>query len=191
MQIIKKTQHLVSRLSFLLVLIIMPAFTGRVSAIPGSGATTPPTTTTTTPTVTVTPGAATPTTTPSAPATKTSVVSKCSDTNGNGKDDDTNSDGSCKLPTDCSSSDGKPLDPGNCQILKRLLEFTNLLSGLVAVIVIAVIIIGGIQYSAAGGDPQKVAGAKKRIYNAIFAFIAYIFMYSFLQWVVPGGVLNK
>lgn len=99
-----------------------------------------------------------------------------------------NEDGSCKILTDCES--GKDLSAGNCQLLKRLLDFTNALSGIVAIVVVMMIIIGGIQYSAAGGDPKKVAGAKSRIYNAIFAFLAFIFIYSFLQWLIPGGVFK-
>lgn len=102
-----------------------------------------------------------------------------------------NPDGSCKIPTDCEVEKGTDLNSGNCQILNRILQATNALSGIVAIVIVMMIVIGGIQYSSAGGDAQKVAGAKKRIYNAIFAFIAYIFMFSFLQWIVPGGVLHK
>lgn len=101
-----------------------------------------------------------------------------------------NPDDSCKIPTDCEVEKGTDLNSENCQILNRILQFTNALSGIVAIVIVMMIVVGGIQYSSAGGDPQKVAGAKKRIYNAIFAFMAYIFMFSFLQWVVPGGVLH-
>ena len=100
-------------------------------------------------------------------------------------------DGSCKIPIDCQASAGEELNPGKCQLLERLLDFTNVLSGIVGIVVVMMIIIGGIQYSSAGGDPKKVAGAKSRIYNAIFAFMAFIFMYSFLQWLIPGGVFNQ
>ena len=56
------------------------------------------------------------------------------------------------------------------------------------VIVTIMIIIGGIQYSAAGADPQAVANAKKKIYNALLALLAYGLLYAFLQFIMPGGV---
>lgn len=74
------------------------------------------------------------------------------------------------------------------KIYDRLTNFINLLSGLVGVVVTASIIYGGIQYSTAGSDPQKVSAAKHRIYNSVFALLAFIFMYAFLQYIVPGGV---
>lgn len=53
------------------------------------------------------------------------------------------------------------------------------------------IILGGIQYSTSEGDPQKAANAKKRILNTIIAVVAYIFLYTFLQFLVPGGLFNR
>ena len=59
--------------------------------------------------------------------------------------------------------------------------------GLIAVISI---ILGGIQYSASEGDPQKASKAKNRIVNTIFAIFAYALLYGFLQFLVPGGFLH-
>lgn len=67
----------------------------------------------------------------------------------------------------------------------------NILSGIVGVVVAGSIILGGIQYSASDGDPQKAAKAKSRITNALFALIAYLFIWAFLQFLVPGGVFNR
>lgn len=64
----------------------------------------------------------------------------------------------------------------------------NLLSSLVGIIVVIMMILGGIQYMTAGGNPQAVAVAKKRISNAALSIVALIFMYSFLQWIIPGGI---
>lgn len=63
----------------------------------------------------------------------------------------------------------------------------NFLSAVVGIVVIGSIILGGIQYSASHGDPGAVSKAKKRIVNAFLALIAYMFLYAFLQWLVPGG----
>ncbi len=77
----------------------------------------------------------------------------------------------------------------DCGILHWIIIITNTLSIMVGVIVVAVIVAGGIQYTAAGDDPQKVQAAKTRITNAIIALVVSIFMTVFLNWIIPGGVL--
>lgn len=79
-----------------------------------------------------------------------------------------------------------PLDSN--PIVKDLKLLINLLSAGVAVIVVISLIFAGIQYTTSGGDAQKVAAAKSRIYNSVFALVAFLFLYAFLQWLVPGGV---
>lgn len=82
-------------------------------------------------------------------------------------------------------------DPKSCvdtnPIFVILTDALNFLSALVGIVVIGSIILGGIQYSASHGDPGAVAKAKKRIVNALLAFVSYIFLYAFLQWLIPGG----
>ena len=80
---------------------------------------------------------------------------------------------------------------GNCLFSNYINPVINLLSGMVALVVIGSIIAGGIQYSASAGDPQKTAKAKARITNSILAFLAYIFLYAFLQFIIPGGLLSQ
>lgn len=64
----------------------------------------------------------------------------------------------------------------------------NVLTGAVALVVIGVLIVGGIQYALAGGNANAVTAAKKRIVNALVALIAFFFIWAFLQWLIPGGV---
>lgn len=87
---------------------------------------------------------------------------------------------------DCKDSS---LDRSNCGIVRYLVFFINILSAVVGIVVTGTIIMGGIQYSTSGGDPSKIQAAKKRVFNGIFALIAFIFSYAFLQYIVPGGVL--
>lgn len=77
----------------------------------------------------------------------------------------------------------------HCGILDYLVLFINVLAGLVGVVVVISIIVAGIQYSTAGADPQKVSAAKNRIRNALIALFFFLFMYAFLNYLVPGGVL--
>jgi hypothetical protein len=79
-------------------------------------------------------------------------------------------------------------DDTNC-VSVYINKATQFLSAGVGIIVIVMVIIAGIQYSTAGGDPQKVAAARTKIFNAILALVAFIFLFAFLQWLLPGGWL--
>jgi hypothetical protein len=65
----------------------------------------------------------------------------------------------------------------------------TLMTAIVGVIIAISLVAAGITYSSAGGDPSKVAAAKKRITNSIIALVAYIFTFGILQWLVPGGIV--
>ena len=73
-------------------------------------------------------------------------------------------------------------------IVEDINMIINFLAAGVGIVVVAVIIIGGIQYMTAGDNPQTVAAAKQRIMNGLIALLAFIFSFAFLQWLVPGGV---
>lgn len=83
----------------------------------------------------------------------------------------------------CSGNDCSGL------IVHYINPLIKLLAGLVGILVVIGVIVGGIQISSAGGDPGKVIAGRKRITNAIIALIAYLFMFAFLQWLLPGGIV--
>lgn len=72
-------------------------------------------------------------------------------------------------------------------IVKDLNQAVNFLAALVGVVVVGTIILGGIQYTMAGDNPSALGAAKQRIINGLIALLAFLFMYAFLQWLVPGG----
>lgn len=74
------------------------------------------------------------------------------------------------------------------EIFDLIQTVINLLFGITSFVIIGMIIIGGIQYSTAGGNPQATSKAKEKITNAIFSLVVMIFLYPFLQWLVPGGI---
>ena len=76
-----------------------------------------------------------------------------------------------------------------CAFAKYINPIISLLSALVGVAVVISIIVGAIQFSSAGGDPQKTAAAKDRIRNSIIALVAFVFLFSAIQWLIPGGIL--
>lgn len=87
----------------------------------------------------------------------------------------------------CESQDLEPND--DCLILKYLLNAINVLSALVGIVIVIMVAVGGLQYSASRDNPQATQAAKEKIRNAILALLAYMFMYAFLQYIIPGGVL--
>ena len=52
------------------------------------------------------------------------------------------------------------------------------------------IVISGIQYLTARDNEQQMAKAKSRLVNIIIGLAAYAVMWGFLQWLLPGGILN-
>lgn len=75
-------------------------------------------------------------------------------------------------------------------IVKQLNNIVKFLSAGVAIVVIGMIIVGGIQYAIAGDNPTAVSAAKKRITDALLAFVVFLFTFAFLQWLIPGGIFN-
>lgn len=73
-------------------------------------------------------------------------------------------------------------------IVKDIQTIVNFLSIGVGIVVVSMIIVGGIQYSIAGDNPQAVTAAKKRVTNALVALVAFIFSFAFVQWLIPGGI---
>ena len=92
--------------------------------------------------------------------------------------------------SDTSNTVNFETDPDAQKIQGYLQDGINLLTGLAGLAITASVIIGGIQYSTSGGNPQAASAAKKRISNAFLALLALVFLYTFLQWIVPGGVFG-
>ena len=65
------------------------------------------------------------------------------------------------------------------------------LSAGVGLVVVASVIVAGIQYSASAGDPQAAAKAKSRISSTLVALLIFIFSYALLNYLIPGGFLNN
>lgn len=100
--------------------------------------------------------------------------------------------------TVCPGNDNSPQYKDKCAIDNQsacnpiqqyLNPFIKFLALLVGIAITAGIIWGGIQYSMSAGDPQKSAVAKNHIRNAVLALLAYLFLYAFMKFLVPGGNL--
>ncbi|HTE57395.1 MAG TPA: hypothetical protein VK694_01515 [Verrucomicrobiae bacterium] len=106
-------------------------------------------------------------------------------TDGN-RDDEGNFTGYDDYREQCGCREG--LAPNQCGIVSYLQLFINVLSGIVGVVVVIMVAVGGVQYASSKDNPQQTAAAKNRIRDAIMALVIYLFVFAFLQWLVPGGL---
>lgn len=80
--------------------------------------------------------------------------------------------------------------PKSCLFAKYINPLINLLSAAVGILVVISIIYGAIMFSTSGGDPQRAANGKNRIRNSLLGLLAYLLLYGFLQFIIPGGKFN-
>lgn len=64
------------------------------------------------------------------------------------------------------------------------------LSAGVGIIVVLAIILAGIKYSSSEGNPEATQDAKNKIRSTLIGLLVYIFAFSLIQYLVPGGVFN-
>jgi hypothetical protein len=64
------------------------------------------------------------------------------------------------------------------------------LSAGAGIVIIASMVVAGIQYTMAHDDPQAVARAKDRIKNNVIALLIFIFAYAILNFLIPGGFFS-
>lgn len=71
-------------------------------------------------------------------------------------------------------------------ILNVILVTLSIGAGVLAT---ASIVFAGILYMTAGSNSSQVEKAKKMIQNTVIGIIAYIFMWTILEWLIPGGAI--
>jgi uncharacterized membrane protein len=81
-------------------------------------------------------------------------------------------------------------DGGN-GISGLIMTIFNFFSMGVALVVVAGIILGGIQYSTAMGDKTKTAKAVDTIRNCVIALVLYIAFWIIMNFLVPGGMFES
>lgn len=102
---------------------------------------------------------------------------------------------SAQATNEPSLDSGPALNTGDLNIEEnpiygRLIEVVNFLSVGVAVVAAISVAVAGLQYMASRGDPNATAASVRRLISAATAIGLYIFGWSILNWLIPGGVLN-
>lgn len=82
-------------------------------------------------------------------------------------------------------SDGKTKPDAIMGILRLVIKILTAGVGIAAVGGIAY---GSILYTTAGGSLDNTKKAKQIIYNVVIGLVAYALMYSFLNFLMPGGI---
>ncbi len=78
-----------------------------------------------------------------------------------------------------------------CDLVARYINpLITVLTAAVGLIVVIAIIIGAIQYSTARNNPQAIQAAKSRISNALLGLLAFFLLWSFIQYILPGGIFK-
>jgi len=104
-----------------------------------------------------------------------------------------------------ADGDGKPLETAiiNCDqrnvaskgvqgngVWGLLLIAINILTAGVGIAAVSGLILAGITYATASNDQNKIVKAKEMIYNVVLGIVMFALMWSFLQYLIPGGVFK-
>jgi hypothetical protein len=73
-------------------------------------------------------------------------------------------------------------------ISKYIQPFILLFTASIGVLAVISYVLAAIQYSSAGDDPGAVNKAKDRAFKTTIGLIAYIFLFAFLNYLIPGGL---
>lgn len=76
-------------------------------------------------------------------------------------------------------------------VIDLIFAIIRFLSYGVGLIIVASLIVAGIQYSTSQGDPKATAAAETRIRSTIGALLIFIFAYAILNYVIPAGFFGQ
>ena len=109
------------------------------------------------------------------------LKSKSDSNNNSGSDSNSKNAPTAEAKTAILPSDWKIED-----ILNMILVVVTTGVGIAAV---GSIVFAGILYITARDNAGQVSKSKTMIMNTVIGIIAYILMWAFLEWIIPGGVL--
>lgn len=91
------------------------------------------------------------------------------------------------LPCDkVESGETKAIEDSN--LFKNLVIVINVLTGGIGIFAVGGVIYGGILYASAGNSPEQTKKAITAIRNVIIGIAAYALAYTFLNFLIPGGL---
>ena len=79
--------------------------------------------------------------------------------------------------------------PANTDISDLLNIVLVILTTGVGIAATVAFVVAGVLYMSAAGSAEQVKKAKNMIFNTVIGLLAYLLMWAFLSWLIPGGVL--
>lgn len=71
-----------------------------------------------------------------------------------------------------------------------LLLVINILTAGIGVAAVGGVVYGSILYTTAAGSMEQTKQAKMIIFNVVIGLVAYALMFSFLNFIIPGGMFS-
>ena len=81
-------------------------------------------------------------------------------------------------------------DSGQGGIFDLLFWAINILTAGVGVLAVGGIVYASVKYASSGGDTEKTKKAKAMIRDIVMGLIAYALMYTFINFLIPGGLFK-
>ena len=100
-------------------------------------------------------------------------------------DSNSNSDSKNTPPADAKTA----IIPSDWKIEDILNMVLVVVTTGVGIAAVGSIVFAGVLYITARDNAAQVSKAKTMIMNTIIGIIAYILMWAFLEWIIPGGIL--
>lgn len=86
---------------------------------------------------------------------------------------------------------GTEANSGECLFQKYINPVVRLMAIAAGAAATLGIVMGAIQYTTSEGDPQKAARAKGTLKKSFVGFASFLFLFTFLQFMSPGGLTTR
>ena len=88
----------------------------------------------------------------------------------------------------CDNGSGKDAKTGEEAIYNILGMVIKFMTGAIGLVAVAAVVYGAILYGSASDNPENIKKAKEIWTNIVIGLIAFAFMVSILNFIIPGGV---
>ena len=88
----------------------------------------------------------------------------------------------------CDNGSGKDAKTGEEAIYNILGMVIKIMTGAIGLVAVAAVVYGAILYGSASDNPENIKKAKEIWTNVVIGLIAFAFMVSVLNFIIPGGV---
>ena len=77
-----------------------------------------------------------------------------------------------------------------CQGLQTINKVLNFMALLVVPVCGVIVSVAGVEYMISRNNPEMASNARMRIYKVILTLIIFAGLWTFLKWLLPGGILE-